>query len=122
MASCSIQPRIKSRESGSRRSDIGAFIGCDFAKDRQIDPARLAVARFADVDQFGLDQILPVHVTGRGPVVVEIVEEQGHLSGVADILAQALALRSEEHTSELQSLMRRSYAVLCLKKKIQDKM
>src|SRR3546814_4308280 len=25
--------------------------------------------------------------------------------------------RSEEHTSELQSLMRRSYAVLCLKKK-----
>src|SRR3546814_2523112 len=26
-------------------------------------------------------------------------------------------LRSEEHTSELQSLMRTSYAVLCLKKK-----
>src|SRR3546814_9916627 len=28
-----------------------------------------------------------------------------------------LDLRSEEHTSELQSLMRISYAVLCLKKK-----
>src|SRR3546814_8957297 len=28
-------------------------------------------------------------------------------------------LRSEEHTSELQSLMRISYAVFCLKKKIQ---
>src|SRR3546814_8668593 len=28
--------------------------------------------------------------------------------------------RSEEHTSELQSLMRISYAVFCLKKKIQD--
>src|SRR3546814_3297135 len=27
-------------------------------------------------------------------------------------------LRSEEHTSELQSLMRTSYAVFCLKKKI----
>src|SRR3546814_2807061 len=27
------------------------------------------------------------------------------------------AMRSEEHTSELQSLMRRSYAVFCLKKK-----
>src|SRR3546814_10440502 len=26
-------------------------------------------------------------------------------------------IRSEEHTSELQSLMRRSYAVFCLKKK-----
>src|SRR3546814_8551523 len=30
------------------------------------------------------------------------------------------AFRSEEHTSELQSLMRISYAVFCLKKKITD--
>src|SRR3546814_3356881 len=30
---------------------------------------------------------------------------------------QIIALRSEEHTSELQSLMRISYAVFCLKKK-----
>src|SRR3546814_8713650 len=29
----------------------------------------------------------------------------------------AVAIRSEEHTSELQSLMRNSYAVFCLKKK-----
>src|SRR3546814_4445354 len=33
-------------------------------------------------------------------------------------LAEALSPRSEEHTSELQSLMRISYAVFCLKKKI----
>src|SRR3546814_4780934 len=32
--------------------------------------------------------------------------------------APPLALRSEEHTSELQSLMRSSYAVFCLKKTI----
>src|SRR3546814_2536638 len=31
--------------------------------------------------------------------------------------AQRLRARSEEHTSELQSLMRISYAVFCLKKK-----
>src|SRR3546814_3715093 len=31
---------------------------------------------------------------------------------------QDVAVRSEEHTSELQSLMRISYAVFCLKKKI----
>src|SRR3546814_2362958 len=31
---------------------------------------------------------------------------------------QAIFYRSEEHTSELQSLMRISYAVFCLKKKI----
>src|SRR3546814_3353032 len=30
---------------------------------------------------------------------------------------QSVILRSEEHTSELQSLMRISYAVFCLKKK-----
>src|SRR3546814_1187761 len=30
-------------------------------------------------------------------------------------------IRSEEHTSELQSLMRISYAVFCLKKKINNK-
>src|SRR3546814_5780370 len=33
-------------------------------------------------------------------------------------LAGARVVRSEEHTSELQSLMRISYAVFCLKKKI----
>src|SRR3546814_9192966 len=35
---------------------------------------------------------------------------------IRDAIA-ALAQRSEEHTSELQSLMRISYAVFCLKKK-----
>src|SRR3546814_6061418 len=34
---------------------------------------------------------------------------------------QGGALRSEEHTSELQSLMRISYAVFCLKKKKKNK-
>src|SRR3546814_1559402 len=31
-----------------------------------------------------------------------------------------IVMRSEEHTSELQSLMRISYAVFCLKQKIQE--
>src|SRR3546814_5548614 len=33
------------------------------------------------------------------------------------VMAENIRLRSEEHTSELQSLMRISYAVFCLKKK-----
>src|SRR3546814_10624337 len=33
------------------------------------------------------------------------------------IIAERIDRRSEEHTSELQSLMRKSYAVFCLKKK-----
>src|SRR3546814_3182924 len=38
-----------------------------------------------------------------------------------DYLSQAPVSRSEEHTSELQSLMRISYAVFCLKKKKKSK-
>src|SRR3546814_5223994 len=44
----------------------------------------------------------------------------GELKGDADqeaAVARLDDLRSEEHTSELQSLMRISYAVFCLKKK-----
>src|SRR3546814_8858065 len=37
--------------------------------------------------------------------------------GTLDVPSSSAALRSEEHTSELQSLMRISYAVFCLKKK-----
>src|SRR3546814_2288481 len=39
------------------------------------------------------------------------------LTSYNDFKRNALSDRSEEHTSELQSLMRISYAVFCLKKK-----
>src|SRR3546814_10315409 len=41
----------------------------------------------------------------------------GRLFGDIDDGSKLVAARSEEHTSELQSLMRISYAVFCLKKK-----
>src|SRR3546814_1984270 len=44
-----------------------------------------------------------------------------HRVGRLDVAPQRQAVRSEEHTSELQSLMRISYAVFCLKKKTKDK-
>src|SRR3546814_10279796 len=40
-----------------------------------------------------------------------------HLFVLTGSVLQYFAIRSEEHTSELQSLMRISYAVFCLKKK-----
>src|SRR3546814_2959914 len=43
--------------------------------------------------------------------------EQVHDIDVLHMLEREDAARSEEHTSELQSLMRSSYAVFCLKKK-----
>src|SRR3546814_4906338 len=49
----------------------------------------------------------------RRPIVLtEIPFQQGK-----NALVEKIADRSEEHTSELQSLMRISYAVFCLKKK-----
>src|SRR3546814_2587514 len=61
----------------------------------------------------------------RRPVAGNEVAERGAVGGLAG--AERLPLqtgqeadglgRSEEHTSELQSLMRISYAVFCLKKK-----
>src|SRR3546814_9455837 len=39
------------------------------------------------------------------------------LSAISCALSRSRNVRSEEHTSELQSLMRISYAVFCLKKK-----
>src|SRR3546814_5877262 len=59
------------------------------------------------------------------PVVVAVMLETMLLALLGGVLGGALAwivfngytARSEEHTSELQSLMRISYAVFCLKKK-----
>src|SRR3546814_7629555 len=48
-------------------------------------------------------------------------DHHGHadaaVEGARHLLRLDIALRSEEHTSELQSLMRISYAVFCLKQK-----
>src|SRR3546814_9545364 len=44
---------------------------------------------------------------------------RGDQQAACQIAPRGPADRSEEHTSELKSLMRLSYAVFCLKKKIQ---
>src|SRR3546814_1291357 len=61
-----------------------------------------------------------------GGIGVDQVDVGAEVELAAAELAQAehdqpLHVRSEEHTSELQSLMRISYAVFCLKKKKQKK-
>src|SRR3546814_3924548 len=62
--------------------------------------------------------LLTVHENAIGPFadrlcegVTQSVANRGNVQG-------ASVSRSEEHTSELQSLMRNSYAVFCLKKKL----
>src|SRR3546814_1292789 len=54
-------------------------------------------------------------VQGRGQFL--FLAAGGCLNGQAEHRFGIVQWRSEEHTSELQSLMRISYAVFCLKKK-----
>src|SRR3546814_10607895 len=55
----------------------------------------------------------------RGRIFMANIHEHAVLSDVLERQGSGYVGRSEEHTSELQSLMRISYAVFCLKKKIQ---
>src|SRR3546814_3662914 len=72
------------------------------------DVARVIV----DADEIDrLADVLEVFGRPRGPGFAEYL---GQFFGI-----KAFQRRSEEHTSELQSLMRISYAVFCLKKKKQ---
>src|SRR3546814_256801 len=52
-----------------------------------------------------------------GHLALAVVVPATALAAVPVLVALFVVARSEEHTSELQSLMRISYAVFCLKKK-----
>src|SRR3546814_6351834 len=82
---------------------------CELCRIRPRGNPVIAVQTADFLDQVGFDtQVVAMAWHARHP-------------GIADFGAQTDAetaeQRSEEHTSELQSLMRISYAVFCLKKK-----
>src|SRR3546814_2321716 len=54
---------------------------------------------------------------GQDPQFFDFYRSMQAYSAALDAESTYMVLRSEEHTSELQSLMRISYAVFCLKKK-----
>src|SRR3546814_10508921 len=90
----------------------------DIAELRRLDIAHHlpAQADWAEIESLGGSRII-THAEG-----CYIHDGDGHriLDGMAGLWC--VNVRSEEHTSELQSLMRNSYAVFCLKKKTkQDK-
>src|SRR3546814_9783788 len=81
----------------------------------EVEWARLLKRRAHPLLDFGLDPVEPL-------VVYRIFETRALAILAVAIVAldrhhRIGADRSEEHTSELQSLMRISYAVFCLKKK-----
>src|SRR3546814_2459086 len=78
--------------------------------------------------QFGVEfleinRAHPYLLTIQGPATAAVIAR--HTKQCLKVLLKFgidmdRAMRSEEHTSELQSLMRMSYAVFCLKKKTQQ--
>src|SRR3546814_9596509 len=58
-------------------------------------------------------------ISGDHPVLL-LRAGTAEQTGLLRFVISAQALRSEEHKSEIQSLMRISYAVFCLKKKNQS--
>src|SRR3546814_10557142 len=75
----------------------------------------------------GLDLVKAVEVISKGAAGSwqmdnrhkTMIEGKFDYGFAVDGMRKDLGIRSEEHTSELQSLMRISYAVFCLKKKNQ---
>src|SRR3546814_1429368 len=103
------------REASSRLSDISHFVGLVTVPRRD----RFA---FRHIDFVRLDErrVLAILVFTDGEIQNRAVEMPRPLSAselewIANYLNQNYA-RSDEHTSELQSLMRISNAVFCLKK------
>src|SRR3546814_3873402 len=91
------------------------------ASIRHLLPSHLLASRWRHIDR--ARQEVPSAVTGGdgrdgGYADPNLAHSTPSLSEPTMVSSAAVAaiLRSEEHTSELQSLMRISYAVFCLKK------
>src|SRR3546814_10333126 len=87
--------------------------GGQFFEDREAVPPQRRAA-----DDEGREAVGPGQQRVSGEQAAERMTEQDAIAARGLRIARRdLGLRSEEHTSELQSLMRISYAVFCLKKK-----
>src|SRR3546814_7648796 len=83
---------------------------------RKLDKAQIAHRRAAQ--RFG-NRRVPAYPSGGGVRLVHAHQRVGAFPVV--LVRHGHCRRSEEHTSELQSLMRISYAVFCLKQKNEHK-
>src|SRR3546814_1323878 len=100
--------------------EYGGIRGFELGAPDRNDAIAIAKSCF-DISVFGCRSVSgPPNVicnslaVGLCILVLAQMPGQGELDSIENC---ALANRSEEHTSELQSLMRISYAVFCLKKK-----
>src|SRR3546814_8141412 len=109
--------------------DTGFSVEFGEGIDRQVNAMVMALhAALADADLPGVVETIPSFralLVAYDPLVASRAGLEAQVRAMLpDLKAQSragrlwrLPVRSEEHTSELQSLMRISYAVFCLKKK-----
>src|SRR3546814_2628853 len=111
-----MSPRPRSGRTRSANSSSGSNRSSDApARNIEGSPARPAGFLVPANPQIG-DREMDVRLDGRTALITG--SSLGLGKAMAACFAEAGAkVRSEEHTSELQSLMRISYAVFCLKKK-----
>src|SRR3546814_1873690 len=69
----------------------------------------------------GVPGVMSLAQAAEAPTAAAIIHGKSAKMIVHNGKLGVMETRSEEHTSELQSLMRISYAVFCLKKKTQKK-
>src|SRR3546814_1308426 len=113
-------PTSCARRAAARPTPISTWSGSDertVSRRRRVRVAGPRDARagpLAEAADARTDAVRGHDGVRRRPAVRDRRGGIRHRRGAA---AAGLAARSEEHTSELQSLMRISYAVFCLKKK-----
>src|SRR3546814_7209139 len=100
-------------------SDLPAFDDANCERDTLVRPIHPNTTRSSAWRSAGVQQVEAVVNQVLHAKYRLGIEGGRYLFGAENERAvrQAIAERSEEHTSELQSLMRISYAVFCLKKK-----
>src|SRR3546814_4690937 len=105
------------REPHSRFQPFGGTGAIFFAREGLSPPAPRAIRESEDNAKRHEEGRNAIAGRGSGRGTIQPLRQR---QGLGDARWADIAGRSEEHTSELESLMRISYAVFCLKKKTDD--
>src|SRR3546814_2824296 len=101
-----------------KSSLLNALTGRKALARTSVTPGRTQELNFFDVGTPLAFRLVDMPGYGFAKAPKDVVKKWRYL--INDFLRGRAVLRSEEHTSELQSLMRISYAVFCLKKNPPD--